>query len=102
MPDYHRQIQRALERQKAAGDRKTALDRATARMPASSLTLGDIVDVVSELLADQRHDLVAHISRMFTLTKMSARDGDVRDKNLHMRLTAAEFAIRRLEKGGRR
>ena len=99
MPDYHRQIQRALERQRGADKTKAALDRATARMPASSLTLGDIVDVVSELMAEQRRDLVGHMQRLFQLSQLDKPAADQRNKNIHFRLTNLESEIRSLKRG---
>lgn len=101
-PDYRKQVERALQRQRVAEEnRKASLidDRMAARMPASILSVKDVSDIIADALATQRHDILGHVNRLFQLTKMSDRDGDTRNKNLHMRLTAAESAIRRLEKG---
>ena len=80
---------------------KTALDRATSRMPLTGLTLGDVIDVVSDLMAEQKRELVLHMNRMVTLTKMSTHDGDLQDKRFHERITHLEGEFRLLKRGRR-
>jgi len=56
--------------------------------------------VVGDALKSQKRDLIAHMRRMLEMERMknSAKSDDTRFRNLHARLTAAESAIRILQK----
>jgi hypothetical protein len=103
-PDYSRQIQRALARQRAAEDsRSKAFDHVAARMPAGALTIGDIADVVGGLLLDQRRELLEHFYRMVKLLELRkhSKDAkeDLRSRNLHRRICVLESELRQMRKG---
>jgi hypothetical protein len=99
MPDYLKEVQRALGRQRAASDSRRELDRVAARMPAGALSCGDIADIVRDALTRQRHEIVQHVQRMMQLLETTRRSEDVRAKNLHARITTLESELRMLKKG---
>jgi hypothetical protein len=65
-----------------------------------NLSIDDISVVVGDCLKNQRRRILAHVQRMLEMERMnnSAKPDDTRVRNLHGRLTAAESAIRTLQK----
>ena len=60
------------------------------------LTVDDIGAVIGDALKNQRQQILRHVRRMLEMERM--RNSDTRFRNLHARLTAAESAIRILQK----
>jgi hypothetical protein len=67
---------------------------------SAGLSIDDISVVVGDALKNQRQQILGHVRRMIELerVKNSAKSEDTRSRNLHARLTAAESAIRVLQK----
>jgi hypothetical protein len=72
------------------------LDRIGRR--SAGLSIDDIAAVVGDALKSQKRDLIAHMQRMIQLERVNSKPNDTRARNLHARLTAAESAIRILQK----
>ena len=74
------------------------LDSVVRRMAPKSaeLSIDDISVVVGDALKNQRQQILRHVRRMLEMERM--RNSDTRFRNLHARLTAAESAIRILQK----
>jgi hypothetical protein len=66
----------------------------------AGLTVDDVAAVVADVLKSHKRELIRHMQRMLTLerVKNSAPQNQTRFDNLHARLTAAESAIRILQK----
>lgn len=60
------------------------------------LSIDDISVVVGDALKNQRQQILGHVRRMIEVSEMKRSD-DLRVRNLHARLTAAESAIRGLQ-----
>jgi hypothetical protein len=60
------------------------------------LSIDDISVVVGDALANQRRQILGHVERMIEVSEMKRSD-DIRARNLHQRLTAAESVLRRLQ-----
>ena len=67
---------------------------------SANLSIDDISVVVGDALKNQRQQILGHVRRMIQLERVnnSAKPDDTRVRNLHARLTAAESAIRFLQK----
>jgi len=63
---------------------------------SAELSIDDISVVVGDALKNQRQQILRHVRRMLEMERM--RNSDTRFRNLHARLTAAESAIRILQK----
>ena len=68
MVDYRR----ALARQRAEADSQRRLNSVAARMPAAALTITDIAEAISGALADQRHEILEHVGRLFAMLEWAA------------------------------
>jgi hypothetical protein len=68
---------------------------------SADLSIDDISVVVGDALKNQRQQILRHVRRMLEMERMknSTKSDDARFRNLHARLTAAESAIRILQKG---
>jgi hypothetical protein len=74
------------------------LDRIGRR--SAGLRIDDVAAAVGDALKSQKRDLIAHMRRMLEMERVrnSTKSEDTRFRNLHARLTAAESAIRFLQK----
>jgi hypothetical protein len=68
----------------------------------SDLNVNDLAQVIAGLLREQKSDIVGHVGRLMKLVEIHRHDDETYAKNLHMRITALESAVRALQKGGRR
>jgi hypothetical protein len=64
---------------------------------AGDININNLAETISALLAEQKAELVGHMTRLFqlSLSKADAVDHDVRFKNLHQRICALESELRR-------
>jgi hypothetical protein len=73
------------------------------RTPVSALSVSDLASTISDLLQEQRADLIGHMNRLYKLANIkaaaSASEENERGQNLHARLCAVESAIRALQRG---
>jgi hypothetical protein len=66
---------------------------------SAELSIDDISVVVGDALKNQRQQILGHVRRMIEMQRLnSGTPKDTRFRNLHARLTAAESAIRILQK----
>jgi hypothetical protein len=73
------------------------LDRIGRR--STSLRIDDVAAVVGDALKSQRREILKHVGRMIEVDRLkNFPQNDTRYRNLHARLTAAESAIRFLQK----
>jgi hypothetical protein len=98
--DYRRKVQEALER--GAEAEQLSFSRTSGRLPASAITVNDIVEAVAAVLKDHRQEVIRHVSRLITLLEIKSSDPvkRTRDRNLHQRLVAVESGLRQLQKKG--
>ena len=68
---------------------------------SAGLSIEDISVVVGDALKNQRHQILGHVRRMIELSEVKRSDDARFRRNLHARLTAAESAIRTLQKDRR-
>jgi hypothetical protein len=63
-----------------------------------NLSIDDIAGVVGDALKDQRQKILGHVRRMIEMERLNSAKSDIRFRNLHARMTAAESAIWFLQK----
>ena len=95
----YQQVKNAIARQdRAAEERRDALDRAAVRTPPGALTTGDIAVIVADIVKDQKRDILAHVERRLKLIALDKPAEDLRDHNLHRRVTQIESELRLMKK----
>jgi hypothetical protein len=62
------------------------------------LTVDDIAVVIGDALKNQRQQILGHVRRMIQLERLNSKPDDARVRNVHVRLTRVEAAIRFLQK----
>ena len=69
-------------------------------MPRFELGLDEIAATVADLLKKERKAMLAHLERRVALAESKAAGprGNIREENLHRRLTALESQVRGLER----
>jgi hypothetical protein len=65
---------------------------------STGLSIEDVSVVVGDALKNQRQQILGHVRRMIEMSQMKRSEDGLRARNLHARLTAAEFAIRIMQK----
>ena len=65
---------------------------------SANLSIDDISVVVGDCLKNQRQQILGHVRRMIELSELKRSDDTRFRRNLHMRLTRVESAIRFLQK----
>jgi hypothetical protein len=74
------------------------LDR-IGRRSAGGLRIDDVAAAVGDALKTQRRAILKHVGRMIEVDRLkNSPQNETRYRNLHARLTAAESAIRFLQK----
>jgi hypothetical protein len=97
-------LQAGMQRLHAAEQRSLDARRLGDSTYAGNISVNDLAETISQLLAEQKAELVGHMTRLFqlSLSKANAVDHDVRFKNLHSRICQLESELRVLTKRGSR
>jgi len=99
-PIAYGKVLAALRRQKANARRdvetKTLAELGLrTKVVANVGSVNDVARVVADALAEQRAEILEHVSRLIKLLGLQHDKADQRGKNLHQRLCAIESALRR-------